>query len=348
MKDRFPIRRKRLAKHLPESPGVWQTKNGAYYVKRGSELHKFSGRIEFNASNYEGKTREEKRRNAVRDAKLHAKFYVQLAKEGFYHPQSMFAIADSKRGNPEIIAIMPTLQVFDGSIPFEQQRQNKRDKKMLILRKYLAASQMHPDVTDYPFNWGEHGGEVYYHDMHLFHRNTMPAELKKALEERTSVQPPKEESEAAPLEGTGYEYLTVKRGSQGREKARVDALAHKELLEKMAGQRLYHPDSNFRVTRTEGGFALQVTHPSNLARVSPSKITPALLQKINAKRALVSKAGIKPRQAHEALHTFNNWAIDETGEVYYTNLHFFRLNKGRMPKPIRDLTSFREERRETL
>ena len=309
-------------------------------------MHKLGGRIEFDAANYEGKTKAERRQKAVHDAKLHAKFYAMLAKEGVYHPQSLFMVADSNRGNPEVVAIMPALQVFDGSIPFGRERQDERVKKILTLGKYLPMKEMHPDVTNFAFNWGEHGGDVYYHDMHLFRRNKMPPKLKRAIEK--SLQPPKQPRPATALEGTGYEYAAAKRGSKGLEKAQTDAFAHKELLERMAEQRFYHPKTTFSVTPTRAGFALQVTHPSNLMHLSAHQITPALVEKIKAKQALVQKAGIKPRQAHEALRTFNNWAADEKGEVYYTNLHFFRLNKGRMPKQIRDLTSFREERRETV
>jgi len=345
--NRFPIRRKKLEpKHFPGFRGIWKTKNGKYFVKRGSELHKLGGRIEFDTADYKGKTKAEKRQNAVNDAKLHAKFYAMLAEQGIYHPQSLFMVADGNRGNPEVVAIMPALQVFDGSIPFGKEYQDKRVKKILLLRKYLSAKETHPDVTSFPFNWGEHGGEVYYHDMHLFRRNTMPPKLKKAIEK--SLQPPKQPRPATALESRGYEYAAAKRGSKGREKAQADALAHKELLERMAKQRFYHPKTTFSVTPTLAGFALQVTHPPNLMRLSTHDITPALVEKIKAKQALVQKAGIKPRQAHEALRTFKNWAADENGEVYYTNLHFFKLNRGRMPKQIRNLTSFREQRRETV
>ena len=335
--NHFPVRKKLLSRQ-PVAPGVWQTKSGFHFVKRGSELHELSGRIEFKLSDYEGKTRKERWRKAVDDAKLHAKFYALLAREGFYHPKSFFVVAESKRGNPEIIAVMPALQAFNGRIPFDKQRQRKRYEKMLVLKKYLSASQIHADVTNHPFNWGEDGGQVYYHDLHLFQQK-MPLELKESLEQQ---------SKSAQVKGRRYEYLASKRGVRGREKARVDALAHKELLERMAEQGFYHPKTNFSVTPTPTGFAVQVMHPPDVKPLSLSQLTPALAQRIKAKKAILLNAGIKSTQLHDAIRAFNNWGMDENGEVYYLSPQFFRLSRGRLPKAIRKLTSFSEKRRETI
>ncbi|MEW5955589.1 MAG: hypothetical protein AB1626_03575, partial [Candidatus Micrarchaeota archaeon] len=100
------------------------------------------------------------------------------------------------------------------------------------------------------------------------------------------------------------------------------------------------PSTTFSVSHTESGFALGIHHPVSLRQLSPSELTPAVVAKIKAKRKLVRKLGVERKRVHEALYTLRNWATDDRGNVYYTNLHFFIPAEGhRMPKAIRRLTS---------
>ncbi|MEW5955508.1 MAG: hypothetical protein AB1626_03160, partial [Candidatus Micrarchaeota archaeon] len=159
MRDQFPIRKRALHKRIV--PGVWEA-TGGLIVKRGSALREARPKsLEFYSSDYEG-TAEERRRKAVEDAKLHAGVYARLAREGFYPPKSLFMIGESKRGNPEIIAVMPALDILGERIHYDEE---KVEAKQRIALKYATREHLHGDLGK-PSNWGGDNGQVYYHDLH--------------------------------------------------------------------------------------------------------------------------------------------------------------------------------------
>lgn len=98
--------------------------------------------------------------------------YSDLAKDRFYHPDTIFRLGTNKTGRFYILSIMPALDAHTS----QAERKFRRDlaNKQRILHDTLEIHKIergyilytHNDIQ-FGFNYGYKRKELFYHDLHL-------------------------------------------------------------------------------------------------------------------------------------------------------------------------------------